>query len=224
MLETRLDLHSDIFESRILIEGATDYRGRPRESRFRRYFSEEFRISNKIRHIIVEFPVTDNPWMREKLQRDASVPLIAELDPDAFIFSSDLDELLNPESVSKIKDGTKGGPVSIHSEVYCNSINSGYQPDEVWCHPKAFLRSWLPESLSALRLSACPIIEYGGWHLSFFLSDEELLNKYNASAHVFDSETKPGHPTAEDYIKQIKQAKSVEHPDNLPEVITKRWN
>jgi hypothetical protein len=152
------------------------------------------------------------------------IPLIAELDQDAFIFSSDLDELLNPESVAEIKDGTKGGPVSIHSELYYNSINSEYQPDEAWCHPKALLRSWLPESLTALRLSACPIIEYGGWHLTFFLSDEELLKKYNASGHVFDTETKSGHPTAENYIKQIKQAKSIEHPDNLPEAITKRWN
>lgn len=186
MLRTRLRVLGSIFDAHLLIEGSTDYRGRSKKSVFLEEFSEDFRISHNIRHLIVDFPPTEDPWVRERLQRDAAVPIIISLPKDALIYSSDLDEIVNPSSFSLIEEATNAafeGMVSIEQDVYCGSFD-GFQTDTRWLHPKAFRGRSVPESLSAARLETeLKIVPTAGWHLTYFGDADFVRTKLESFAH-----------------------------------------
>ena len=182
MLETRIAAHARKFESIVLVEGATNYIGKPKPSYFKEAFDEDFRRRNRIRHVIVDFPKTDDPWVRERLQRDAAIPLLAPLDPNAVIFSSDLDEIFDVRKFETYREICRDGPVAVTSLpiVHCIaniSTNS-------WLHPKMFLRKHMPESLSALRIMVGRIGPVAGWHLTYFGDENFVVSKVNSSGHT----------------------------------------
>ncbi|MDA8196131.1 MAG: hypothetical protein M0019_02790 [Actinomycetota bacterium] len=92
MLRARIEAHRGKFDALVLVEGSATYQGKPKESYFLAEFDDSFRRRHNIRHIIVDFPETSDPWVRERLQRDAPVLILGSLDMNAFIYSSDLDE------------------------------------------------------------------------------------------------------------------------------------
>jgi hypothetical protein len=183
MLETRLLSNGDAFSAYLLIEGATDYRGQPKSSVFREQFSEDFRRSHRIRHVIVDFPTTTNPWVRERLQRDAAVPFLMDLEADALIVSSDLDELIHPGAIERIEAVTRLAPCAIEQDMYRGNLD-GFYASTGWSHPKALRRLDLPESLSSLRLASLPAVKAGGWHLTYFGSLDEIWTKIRSFAHT----------------------------------------
>lgn len=183
MLETRLRSNGDAFSAYLLIEGATDYRGQQKSSVFQESFSEDFRRSNRIRHVIVDFPTTTNPWVRERLQRDAAMPFLMELESDALIISSDLDELIHPAALERIESATRIAPCAIEQDMYRGNLE-GFYASTGWNHPKALRRLDLPESLSSLRLASLPSVKAGGWHLTYFGSRDEIWAKLRSFAHT----------------------------------------
>ena len=220
MLQTRLEAHGGLFDSILLIEGATDYQGKSKPSYFKEVFDDEFRRSNRIRHIIVDFPVTEDPWVRERLQRDAAISLLAPLDPEAIIFSSDLDELFDVKQLDVYRQICSEGPVAVESSLITHCITN--VSSSSWLHPKMFLRKHLPESLSALRLLAWKIGPKAGWHLTYFGDKNFIVDKLNAFAHTESS------PDPNEILGDVEKAEldagKLEVLEQMPESIKKRWS
>ncbi len=220
MLETRLAAHDGRFDSILLVEGATDYQGKSKPSYFMQVFDEDFRLRNRIRHIIVEFPQTDDPWVRERLQRDAAVSLLAPLDPNAMIFSSDLDELFDVGFINYYREICRDGPVAVTSILITHCLSNIARNS--WLHPKMFLRKHMPESLSALRLIAGRIGPLAGWHLTYFGDEKFIADKLNAFAHT---ENEPDPSVIFDSVKGAQfDSGTVEIYKRLPVAVRDRWS
>ncbi len=220
MLETRIEAHAGRFNSTLLVEGVTDYQGKPKPSYFMDVFDDAFRRRNRIRHIIVEFPETDDPWVRDRLQRDAAVPLLAPLDPEAIIFSSDLDELFDVTQLEEYRKICSEGPVAVTSAVIMHCLSN--ISNTRWMHPKTFFRKHLPESLSAMRLILMKLGPLAGWHLTYFGDSNFIMDKLNAFAHTEKE------PDPNEIISSVRNTgvdiASLEIYENLPEVVRRKWS
>ncbi len=220
MLETRLAAHDGKFDSILLVEGATDYQGKPKPSYFMEVFDDEFRRRNRIRNIVVDFPKTTDPWVRERLQRDTAVSLLAPLHKDALIFSSDLDELFDVNQMASYLQICSNGPVSVTSIPFTHCIAN--MSDNLWLHPKMFLRKYLPESLSALRLIAERVGPIAGWHLTYFGDEKFIADKLKAFAHT---EIEPNPNIVLDAVGVAEQNPRVgDVIMSLPTAVKDRWS
>src|SRR5690606_38535866 len=101
--------------------------------------------------------------------------------------SCDLDEIVDPDAITRIWDATEHGPVSLGMRMIYYGRRENPHP---WPAAKAFRARHTPESLSDLRLSQCPLVPGCRWPLSYLGDAARRRTKVEAFAHA---ETR--HPT-----------------------------
>ena len=208
LLWYRLNILNNSVDYFIIVESTHTFMGKEKKLFFKENI-ERFKIfRNKIIHIIVEdFPYKypnivlntnhnanyeDQPqWVNEIYQRNCISKGIEKLNKTNsinekdLIIISDLDEIPDPNTLNNIKND-KIEFNSLDMDLYYYNLNSkvklGWKEKTKIISFKKY--NELNKNCNELRmLQSVPIIEKGGWHLSYFGNIEFIKNKITNFSH-----------------------------------------
>ena len=188
LLETRLNILSEYVDYFVIVEGNKTWQNNAKELKFDKKKYPKF--ENKIIYIPVEdLPDGDDPYSRENYQRNAISRGIKDANPNDLILISDLDEIPNPENISKFKSSDRYAVFKQKHFYYKINLQSKKNPN--WYGSRICVKKYLksPQWLRELKFKKRPfwridkyrlnnIIENGGWHFCNLKSPEKLLYKY----------------------------------------------
>ena len=198
LLTYRLNILNDVVDYFIIVESTHTHVGNEKKLYFNdnKHLFEKFK--NKIIHIIVDdfpykYPEIINEtisWTNEKYQRiqiSIGINAIKNLNNNDIIIITDVDEIPNPEILKKIKNGEIIININIlEMDLYYYNLNSRFK--NKWRHPKilsyAIYKQFNNNCDNIRFYNNIPIIENGGWHLSYFGNKYFIKNKIQNCAHI----------------------------------------
>ena len=195
ILELRLEVLDRYVDRFVLVESEVNHVGGPKELFFQKNKERYAKWLHKIEHIIVtaeESPKDENPWSREKYQRECILRGLGDVPNESIIMVSDVDEIpdLSIVPFEKLPHVLN----SVHMWMFEYSLDYLFT-GEPWfgtviTTAELFKRVG-PNALRDGRWKF-PVIRYAGWHLSSFGSPEHVCNKMHTFAHAKD-----GHHTSQ---------------------------
>ena len=218
LLELRYNVLKDHVDYFFIADANFTHAGKPKEFTCVETMKELGIPSDQMQVFHVELPSLDqaqDPWIRERAQRDAlSVPL-GMMPPDTIFISSDCDEITNPEIIPEIKRVCETEYVKVkrlsmsmfYGTAATQLVNPAGEPFN-WVSPVVDTVKGLKEfgTLSELRASSDNYVigsQDAGWHFSWMGDNENKRQKLEAFAHqelnipqvqknVEEFEAKPG--------------------------------
>ena len=197
LLKYRLNLLNNIVDYFIIVESTHTFIGKEKKLFFNenKHLFENFR--NKIIHIIVDdFPYKyhnvnicmNDVWSNEYFQRNAisrGINYIKDLSQYDVIIISDLDEIPDPYTLDKIKQGDIIVDINIlEMDLYYYNLNTRFQSKWSKCKIISYKKyNELNISCDNIRNTQCSIILNGGWHLSYFGDKYFIQNKIQNFSH-----------------------------------------
>lgn len=198
LLTYRLNLLNNIVDYFVIVESTHTFVGREKKLIFQenKHLFEHF--LHKIVHIVVEdFPHKypnvriddEDAWKNEFFQRNAISRGIKELqnlllDEDVLIIA-DLDEIPDPSTLSKIKQGEiKVGLNTLEMDLYYYNLNHRFYYK--WFLSKVISYQTYKNvnmTCNDIRKTNCQPIPHGGWHLSYFGDKHFIQNKIENFSH-----------------------------------------
>lgn len=196
LLLYRLCLLNDQVDHFVIVEATYTHSGNQKRLYFNdvKHLFDKFK--DKIIHIIVDdfpykFPNFDlkknHHWANENHQRNciARGLNLIKMDPHDIIIISDLDEIPDPSTLLKIREGEI--PVNINAlemDFYYYNLNS--KIEDKWYYSKVISYEKYRELNTCcenIRKYPWRIIKNGGWHLSYFGDSKFIKNKIEQFAH-----------------------------------------
>lgn len=188
ILELRFEVLDRYVDKFVLVESEVNHVGGIKELFFKNNKERYKKWLQKIIHIVVtaeESPNDQNPWSREKYQRECILRGLDNIPNDATVMVSDVDEIPNMELIFKY---TLPKVCSIHMWMFEYSFDYVFT-GEPWfgtvitnCE---IFKHVGPNYLRDNRWKFSPII-YAGWHLSSFGDAKHVCNKMHTFAHAKD--------------------------------------
>ena len=193
MLNYRLNVLDEYVDYFILVESTHTHPGKPKKLFFNDNKDKFSKFSNKLIHVIVDdfkyiHPNVDfkkrEQWKNEQHQRNSITKGFdrINLQDDDIIILSDLDEIINPILLDKLKLDRISTPVM---DYYIYNLRTKI-PNE-WTYAKLMTYGQYKKSgstLSQIRLASHhPQIKGGGWHLSYFGDAEFVQHKFRDGTH-----------------------------------------
>jgi hypothetical protein len=179
ILQARVTLMDGVVDRHLVVEGNVTHQGDPKPLHL-----DGADLPTRVkRYEAVMRPGSSDTlnWRRERFQRDALMNFTGDLEPDALVLSCDVDEIVDPAAIDRIAEACEHGPVSLDMRM----LYYGTREDpNGWAAAKAFRAKHMPDSLSDLRLSRCPIVRDCGWHLSYLGDEARRRTKIEAYAHA----------------------------------------
>tara|TARA_B100000780_G_C21109981_1_gene448483 strand:+ start:87 stop:863 length:777 start_codon:yes stop_codon:yes gene_type:complete len=187
-----LDKHVDKF---VIIESSYDHQGNKKSLNFK---EEKFlKFKKKIRYIVLNnFPEKYSTWERENYNRNYIVNGLLDAKPNDYIMISDLDEIPKIED-RKIFEKKKYTVFNQKMFYYRLNLHNATEPE--WLGTRACKKKDLitPQLLRNQKLKKYPIwrvdkqiknlswniVENGGWHFSFVMSNINIKKKIESFAH-----------------------------------------
>lgn len=198
LLTYRLNILNDYVDYFIIVESTHTHVGNEKILYFNNNKHLFDKFNNKIIHIIVDdFPykcpeiINETiSWTNEKYHRNAiskGINSLNNLTDTDIITITDVDEIPNPEIFKKIKNGDYIININIiEMDFYYYNLNSIFK--NKWRHPKilsyAIYKQFNNNCDNIRFYNNIPIIENGGWHLSYFGDKYFIKNKLQNFAHV----------------------------------------
>ena len=200
ILELRLELLDRYVDRFILVEAEVNHIGGPKELFFENNTQRFAKWLPKITHVIMtaeEAPKDENPWCREKYQRECILKGLAggasadgtfqvPVPNDAIVMISDVDEIPDMKLVpfEKLPHVVN----SVHMWMFEYSLDYLFT-GEPWIgtvitNCELIKRSG-PNYFRDNRWKF-PVIQYSGWHLSSFGTPMHVWNKMQTFAHAKD--------------------------------------
>ena len=194
LLELRLKALWDVVDYFVIVEANMKHNGEPKEFNFPKRAEEYAEFFPKIRYLFtdltkVPFKGTGD-WSIEHAQRNAIMNGIGDAEPESLIMISDVDEIPNPEVLTKLsetelvdrKDVTalellkRGGEIALTQEFfyyYFDLISK-----KTWQGTTLIKRKYLktPQHLRNRR-NKISRIAGGGWHFSYMGGVDRVINK-----------------------------------------------
>ena len=96
ILELRLEVLDRYVDRFVLVEAEVNHVGGPKELFFQNNRDRYAKWIHKITHVVVhadEAPKDEDPWSREKFQRECIIRGLEDVPPDAIVMVSDVDEI-----------------------------------------------------------------------------------------------------------------------------------
>jgi beta-1,4-mannosyl-glycoprotein beta-1,4-N-acetylglucosaminyltransferase len=200
MLEYRFEILYDVVDYFIIVESTHTHSGHPKELFYEKNKDRFAKFSDKIIQVAVDNFEFIHPnvnihaqdqWKNEMYQRDCIKTGIEKLclNVEDILIVSDLDEIPDPNVLSKIKSGeidfSKDKINVILQKLYYYNLNT-YIGD--WYYSKLLtygLYKTINMKFSEIRLNQenQGVIHKCGWHLSYFGSSEFIQNKIKYFAH-----------------------------------------
>jgi beta-1,4-mannosyl-glycoprotein beta-1,4-N-acetylglucosaminyltransferase len=219
LLSYRLHVLYDIVDYFIIVEANHTFMGTPKPSLLEEQIHLFAKFKSKIIHVMVDNLPCLPPdvskgeqWLNEKHQRnciDVGIQHLA-LDKDDLILITDLDEIPDPRTLMRIKEGII--PVQFNillMDLYYYNLCTRFE--NKWFHAKIISYEYyrkINKVCDTLRLTFdCPIIPQGGWHLSYFGSPSFVKHKTETTPHQeFNNPTTRDLSVIESRIKEGKDA------------------
>jgi len=193
VLELRLRLLDPYVDLFVLVESEVNHVGTSKELFFEKNKERFAEWSHKIKHVIVsagESPKDEDPWSREKYQRECILRGLENVPDESIVMVSDVDEI---PDLTKIQfEKLHNAVTSVHMWMFMYSLDYVFT-GEPWFGTvittcKLF-RYHGPNYLRDNRWKFPPMY-YSGWHLSSFGNAEHVWNKTRTYAHGKDKERK----------------------------------
>lgn len=215
MLKFRLQYLYEIVDKFILVESTLTHSGENKELYYENNKELFKKYNDKIIHIIVnDLPdknITENAWVREKMQRNCIDRGIKKLDIELkdndLINICDIDEIPDKNTLSKLKNISQidNNVYSFEQDMYYYNLNTIQKSK--WYHPKivnyyTYKNLFNNKSDDIRCYNIYKIIKKGGWHFSYFGDINFIKNKIKMFAHQeYNNDT---YLNDEQLLKQIK--------------------
>ena len=190
ILELRFTLLDEYVDRFVLVESELNHVGTPKELFFQSNKKRFEKWMPKIEHVIVtaeESPKDENPWCREKHQRECILRGLDAVPPTAIVMVSDVDEI--PDMTKVPYEKLPHIVTSVHMLMFEYSLKFLFT-GEAWfgtviTNFEIFNRVG-PNYLRDNRWKF-PYIRESGWHLSSFGTPMHVWNKMQTYAHGKDA-------------------------------------
>ena len=187
-----LDKHVDHF---VIVESSYDHQGNKKNLNFKE--ENYLKFKKKIKYIVLDnFPEKHSPWERENYHRNYIVNGLIDAKSDDYIMISDLDE------IPKIHDRNifeKRKYTAFKQKMFYYRLNLHNITEPEWLGTRACKKKDLikPQLLRNKKLKKYSIwrvdkkiksinwniVENGGWHFSFAMSNLNIKKKIESFAH-----------------------------------------
>jgi beta-1,4-mannosyl-glycoprotein beta-1,4-N-acetylglucosaminyltransferase len=197
ILNYRLNLLYPYVDYFIICEAIYTHSGKKKPLYFIENISQYEKFKDKIVHLYVyEFPYVESnidysknhQWENEIFHRNSLNIgyLQLNLKDDDIIIVSDLDEIINPNILKKIRSTEMIIDDILHLEMQLYYYNLCNIAQNYWYH--SYIGNYksisMKKDLSKIRLSERnKIIKNGGWHLSYFGDTQFIVNKLESFGH-----------------------------------------
>jgi len=180
----------------ILIEANTTHAGHPKQT----YYIDNMHLFDKYRskiiHMVADLPfkapnidyIKNQQWENENFQRNCIKECVQleqiGLSKNDLVIISDLDEIIDPQRLVEFRNGGlipyKG--FSLCQEMYYYNLHC----KNTWFWSKAKIVTYeyvLQKTPEEIRQGELPLLEKGGWHLSYFGDTSFIRNKLREFGH-----------------------------------------
>lgn len=198
MLNLRLHEHKDMVDKFIIVEAYKSFTNKDRGGLKLPEALDKLNISQDIRQKIIYLPIKQYPescktsWDREAYVRNYPYAkgMLQKYPSDSIFLVADIDEIYNSDRLPRqieIHKESLDKPHSIEMSFHYYSIK--WCKKFKWFHPFVCTLKGIEEQngdLHAIRqqFGRRPIIKTSGWHLSYFLTPEEIVKKIENFAHT----------------------------------------
>ena len=190
LLELRLAVLNPVVDRFVLVEATKSHTGKEKPLLFAENRQRFAPYLHKIEHIVVEdLPETEEPWERDRFQRNAIMRGLKKTKEEDLILLSDVDEIPQPEAIRHLLgDGRclrilNQDPIVFQQELFYYFINC-LDPIEPWYGTIAIRAkhfTMLPDELRTLRFRLARL-QRGGWHFTYLGGIEKIIEKLQAKA------------------------------------------
>lgn len=189
VLELRLSVLDEWVDRFVLVESEVNHAGGPKELFFQKNKERYAKWAHKITHVIVsaaESPKDENPWSREKYQRDCILRGLTDVPNESIVMVSDVDEI--PDMTKVPFERLPHLITAVHMWMYVYSFEYLFT-GEPWfgtviTNVELFRRVG-PNHLRDNRWKF-PCFQFAGWHLSSFGDGAQVAMKHLTFAHWKD--------------------------------------
>ena len=205
LLELRLTILDAVVDRFVVVEGTRTFSGKEKPLHFAAHRERFAKWLPRIDYVVVDdWPVTDDPWVRENFQRNAIARGWEHLQAEDTVILSDLDEIPKPQAVAA--NAGKGGYMWFMQCDHRGFINAQTVRRPIWSSGSrmfslaAFRRiaemkdfkynKFAPAAynegatcVKARRLRGAVSIPDGGWHFSYLGGIESIIRKIQAYSH-----------------------------------------
>ena len=191
LLELRLQTLSKFVHKFIIVESCFDHQGNKKKLTFK--INNFLIFKNKIKYIVLnKFPKNLSSWERENYNRNFIIKGLNDAKPEDYIMISDLDEI---PKISNLKIFEKRKYTAFKQKMFYYRFNLHNISEPDWIGSKVCKKKYLksPQWLRNQKVKKYPfwridkinwnIIEDGGWHFSFVMSDNSIKKKLESYAH-----------------------------------------
>ncbi len=195
LLEVRLYELFDVVDYFILVEGTQTFTGLNKKLYFEENKNKFEKYLSKIIHIISnDFPITNNPWDRERYQRNCIDIGLKKLNlcNNDIIIISDVDEIIDSNIIKKINNHeiniNDNLLYSLEMTLYYYTIE--YTVHRKWYHVKLLKYHKYKEynSPENVRMSMHnDVICNSGWHISYYGDTNFIINKLESFSEQQDN-------------------------------------
>lgn len=194
MLDFHLTEVGEYVDYFVLVESAHTFKGDKKPMWFKEHGRKRLGKNpyfSKIRHIMVENEVDPNPWENEKYQRDQISRGLYDADDKDVIILVDVDEIPNRDILKELKKKNNNNSMR-DDTIYTLPMDFYYydiyhKQSSTWRFPKIMkfsaTRSMDMNNIRGTYYDDYPNNPLGGWHLSYFMSPEEISRKINDFSH-----------------------------------------
>jgi|TARA_R110001592_G_scaffold322941_2_gene601975 beta-1,4-mannosyl-glycoprotein beta-1,4-N-acetylglucosaminyltransferase len=192
MLEFRLMELDDVVDIFILVESTRTFSGLPKDLHFHLNKKRFSKWLHKIHyHVVDDMPTGSSithTWFRENHQRNSIKIPLSQLSPKPkdIILLNDLDEIPDVKVIQHFKDNSiPMNAVSLLQDWYYYNLTTRMDVppnDKAKCfYYKVFINSKL--TMHAIRNQDWLKIPNTGWHFSYFMSVDKVIEKIREAAH-----------------------------------------
>lgn len=182
ILDIRLDELNDVVDKFVLVEATLTHSGKPKPLYFNRNKQKYQKYLDKIIHIIVDdFPETEDPWVRERYQREQISKGLANCNDNDIILTGDADEIPRKHIVESYR--TEQGLIGLeldYSFYYLNCVRQKKGTTHYRISPYSIIKE---TGHCNARYAEVPLIKDAGWHFSFIGDINQIIKKFESYAH-----------------------------------------
>lgn len=186
MLRAHLDHYKDIVDCTVISESKFTFSGQPKPM----YFMENQHEFKGYNIVWTKYHPKREPdvWFREFGQRDKAREAI-RWNGDDFVLINDVDEFVNLETLERVVQGLKDLEEAAPAMCFIQEHYQGsfkFKLDEPWPGTVILPLRAMKYKFSTYRdnRARLPLIQNGGWHLSYFGGVEQIQQKIKAYSHL----------------------------------------
>ncbi|AUT19013.1 hypothetical protein DSLPV1_042 [Dishui lake phycodnavirus 1] len=228
LLRKRLEYLSPKVDKFVLVESTKTFRGNDKslvyfqDLRHREDFAE---WKDKIINVVVDDnPEGDDPWAREKHQRNCITRGLEHLnlEPDDFVMMGDVDEIPHLDWVGVMPEGAVVVTANMYAFEYSLKWTQVVEPwfGTVMARYKLFEDERATPQFFRDNRWKFPYAMNAGWHFSSFGSTDHVFNKIKNFSHCHDDSVAP--VTKEQFDDHYKNGRSTDgrfHHQATPEIV-----